>query len=284
MTIKSADTNEVKDFFKKLYLPKPDSHKGQNGKLLLIGGSSLFHAASIWGALVASRFADMVHYASTEENNEIITSLKKKFLNGIVISQSAISLYAKEDDVLLIGLGMMREGPEGEYTKKLVDSLVHEFPDKRFVFDAGALQTMDPSLLLQLKTKAIVTPHQKEFEMLFKQKIDNLSIEKKQKMVQETAKKYNCIILLKAIVDIVSDGNETIVIEGGNPGLTKGGTGDVLASLTASFYLKNGALDSAVLASILLKRAADSLLLTHRYWYNIDDLITQIPQELSLLV
>ena len=52
------------ELLKKLYRPAQDSHKGQNGKLLLIGGSKLFHAASLWPLTVASRVCDMVFYAS----------------------------------------------------------------------------------------------------------------------------------------------------------------------------------------------------------------------------
>ena len=54
---------------KTLYVPPPDSHKGQNGKLLVIGGSHLFHAASLWALTVASRIVDLVHYSSVPENN-----------------------------------------------------------------------------------------------------------------------------------------------------------------------------------------------------------------------
>jgi len=38
------DINDLK----KLYVPALNSHKGENGKLLIIGGSVLFHAASLW--------------------------------------------------------------------------------------------------------------------------------------------------------------------------------------------------------------------------------------------
>lgn len=283
MTVKSADTATVRKLFARFHLPKPESHKGQNGKVLLVGGSSLFHSASIWGAQTASHFVDMVHYASTEENNEIMLSLKKKFLNGIVISQDEILQYAKEDDVILVGLGMMREGPEATYTKDIVTRLTKNYPDKRFVFDAGALQTMDVAVLTSLKTKPVITPHQKEFETMFGISIEKSAHSEKEQIVRRLAGQHNCIILLKAIVDIVSDGTQSVFIDGGNAGLTKGGTGDVLAALTASFYAKNSPFDSAMLASILLKRSADSLRVTDSYWYNIDDLINQIPKELSLL-
>src|SRR3989338_5868432 len=88
---------------KKLYIPPPNSHKGQNGKLLIIGGSKLFHAASLWSLQVASRIVDMVFYSSVPENNQIVLEAKKEFRNGIVVSRNKIEDYIEEADCLLIG-------------------------------------------------------------------------------------------------------------------------------------------------------------------------------------
>src|SRR3989338_2357907 len=147
MNIKTSDFKLVKSFLSKLTLPKPNSHKGQNGRVLIIGGSSLFHSASIWAAEVASHFCDMVHYSSTVENQEIFLSLKKKFHNGIIVPQDKLNDYAAEDDAILIGSGMMREGEEGKYTFDLTKSLIKNFPNKQFIFDAGSLQMMSPEWL-----------------------------------------------------------------------------------------------------------------------------------------
>ncbi len=284
MIVTTSDINSVKTLFKNFYIPRPDSHKGQNGKILIIGGSSLFHAASLWAAEVASHFTDMVHYSSTVENEKIFHELKKTFRNGMIISKKDLEQYAFEDDVVLIGPGMMRDGREGEYTRQVVSEMIKKFPERKFVFDAGSLQKMDKEWLLDLKTMAIVTPHQKEFEMLFGQDVTNLPIDEKEKIVKMTAEKYHVVIILKAIVDIISDGHNLYRVEGGNAGLTKGGTGDVLAGLAASFYAKNDAINSALMASILLKTTAEALFTDQRYWYNIDDIIDKLPYQLASLI
>lgn len=281
MLVKTSDNKAVKILLNKLVLPQPNSHKGQNGKVLIIGGSSLFHSASLWAAEVASHFCDMVHYSSTVENQEIFLSLKKKFQNGIIVPQEKLMEYVKEDNAVLVGSGMIREGPEAEYTRNLTKSLITNFPEKQFVFDAGVLQMMDKEWLLKLKTPAIITPHQKEFEILFGKSILELPQEKKVKLVGETAKKYRVIILLKAIADIISDGDETFMIEGGNAGLTKGGTGDILAGLTTGLSASNPALISAVAASILLKKSGDKLFQSKGYWYNVSNIIELIPEVLK---
>src|SRR5579863_9502121 len=97
------DPNELK----KLYTPPADSHKGQNGKLLIIGGSHLFHAASLWALTIASRIVDMVFYASVDENNQIVHELKKEFRNGIVVPRDEVESYIEESDAVLIGPGMV---------------------------------------------------------------------------------------------------------------------------------------------------------------------------------
>jgi NAD(P)H-hydrate epimerase len=286
---------------KKKFTPKPQSHKGQNGKVLIIGGSSLFHSASIWAAEIASYFVDIVHYSSTVENNKVFLSLKKKFHNGIIVSQKNIPDYVREDDVILIGPGMLRTPQEilnskrqilnfsdlfkikdeGEYTYYLTKYLIENFPEKKFVFDAGALQMMDKDWFFKLKNPAIITPHQKEFARLFEVSLENLKITDKEKLIEEKAKKYQVTILLKAIDDFISDGIKTEMVRGGNQGLTKGGTGDLLAGLTAAFYTKVSGFEAGLMASFLLKKSAEVLYSDFGYWYNIDRLVEIIPQTFS---
>jgi len=277
MHIKTTDINLVKNLFKKFVVPQSNSHKGQNGKVMIIGGSSLFHAASLWAAEVCSHFVDMVHYSSTIENEKIFHELKKTFRNGIIVPQKELDDYAKEDDVILVGPGMMRDGVEGEYTRRVVLELIKKFPEKKFVFDAGALQMMDKKWLKNLKTMPILTPHKNEFKTLF-------GIEGNEKTVFEMAKEYKSVILLKTIQDMISDGKMINIIEGGNAGLTKGGSGDVLSGLAAAFYSKNNAFSSAVFASTLLKITSDKLFESSGYWYNISDIINQLPKELKRIV
>jgi len=311
--IKTTDLKTVMGFFKKFYLPKKNSHKGQNGKVLIVGGSSLFHAASLWAAETASYFVDMVHYCSTEENERIFLNLKTKFRNGIVVNRKDLLNYVQEDDAILIGPGMVRDSKiksfpftkilknrqklkvgifeeilklenEGSYTYYLTQFLIDNFPEKKFVFDAGSLQMMKKKWFLKLKTVPIITPHQKEFERLFGKKIYDLKFEEKVKLVEECARKYKVVILLKAIKDVISNGEKTYVVEGGNQGLTKGGSGDVLAGLVVSFYAKNKALESAVFSSILIKRTADVLFLKKGYWYNISNLIEALSLVLKKII
>lgn len=302
---------------KKLYLPPKDSHKGQNGKLMIIGGSKLFHGASLWALEVASRIVDLVHYASTSENNKIVQKLKEEFRNGIVIPRKEIESYIEEDDCILIGPGMVRaEGnisqikhtisdikeieeieDEGILTYQLTKYLLKKYPQKKWVIDAGSLQMMEKEWLKQLNGRVVLTPHQKEFERLFGVKLENSFLFdnrpvsqkegfkderlKKLEVVKRVAKEHNCSILLKGTIDIVCSPHQCKIVEGGNAGMTKGGTGDVLAGLIAALYCKNDAFLSACAASFINKKAGEELFKKVGYYFNASDLADQIPQTMK---
>lgn len=296
----TADAQTIAPILKELYIPDDETHKGENGKTLIIGGSHLFHASSLWSAEVAAYIVDMLHYASTVENAELFQSLKHKFRNGIIVQQKDIPFYAEEDDSILVGPGMVRmsvpaELPEktydeilkitdeAEYTYYITRYLITTFPHKRFIFDAGALQMMHPDWLKTLQTAPVLCPHQLEFEKLFGVPVKELSLEDKVTAVKQASREYGAVIMLKAVKDIITDGTTTYIVEGGNPGLTKGGTGDVLAGLTAALYTKNSALHSATLASYLLKRTADELAEKKGNWFTIANLIDKVPDTLKKL-
>ncbi len=301
----------MEEFLKKLYLPKEDSHKGQNGRLLIIGGSHLFHSASLWALKVASRIVDLVHYSSVQENNKIVQDLKEEFRDGIVVPRAEIESYIQEDDCVLIGPGMVRTErskikdqrsktqiknqklkeileieDEGMQTYYLTKYLLNKYPKKKWVIDAGALQMLDPE---DIPENAILTPHHGEFETLRSKIKDQRSKTqiKNQKLEDQVvwfAEKYTCVVLLKGEKDIIASTNRIEIVKGGNAGMTKGGTGDVLAGLVAALYCKNDAFTSAVSASYINKKAGEDLSEKMGLWFNASDLTDQIPQTMKRLL
>jgi NAD(P)H-hydrate epimerase len=253
---------DLKPHFEKLVLPADDSHKGQNGKLLIIGGSDLFHAASRWSLDVASRFVDMLFYSSTPENNQLIKEAKGQFWNGIVVEEKDRDSYIVEADVVLIGPGMTRT----EDTKKVVDELINKYPEKKMVIDAGALQMVDPFLL---NKNHIITPHKKEILTLVK-KIPDKAVDH---LIGN-----GVTLLLKAKVDEVIAEDCHFPIKGGNAGMTKGGTGDVLSGLIAALYCKNDALTSTIVGSYINKKTGDALYEFVGPFFNATDLVNALPE------
>ena len=101
-------------------------------------------------------------------------------------------------------------------------------------------------------------------------------------MFNEKNYQANCYCLLKGPIDKIftpktPQANE---IEGGNAGMTKGGTGDVLAGLLAALYCKASALNSCLVASYINKQAGEKLYLQQGPYFNSSDLVSQVPEVL----
>lgn len=252
---------------KALYQPSPKSHKGQNGNLTIIGGSHLFHGASLWALKVASRIVDMVFYSSIPENHKLTRSLKSKIYGFICVPRKEVESYISESEAVLIGPGLMRKSE----TKILTEKLIKQFPQKRWVIDAGSLQMMSKKLIPK---NAILLPHTKEFEKLFGLRATGENADR-------MARKYSCAILLKGPIDYVCSPTKYKENHTGNAGLTKGGTGDVLAGLTAAFACKNDPFLAACAAIFVNGLAGDRLKEKVGVYYNASDLADEIPATLK---
>ena len=263
----------------KLYKPDNNSTKTENGQVTVIAGSKLFHGPPLMILKVASRLVDMVFLASPEPSvGRTAENLKSQLSSFIWTPWADLESYIEKSDACLIGPGLMRYGgdsgqgtgdrldTEGEKTKEITERLLKKFKNKKWVIDGGSLQVMDAEWIPE---GAILTPNQKEYQILFK----NMDIE-------SASKKYKCVIVLKGAVTIVSSQNKTVEVYGGNAGLTKGGTGDVEAGLTTALLAKNDPFLAATVGSYITKLAADNLFKKVGFEYNSDDLANEIPQIL----
>jgi len=254
-----------------LNLPTRKSHKGDHGRVLVLGGSSLFHSASLWAAELLAHFVDLVFYYSPFfGNQQLALNLKKQFRNGIVIIEKDLDSYIQEADVILLGPGMMRQGKEGILTERLVNDLLIKHPQKKIVIDAGALQRLNIS---KIQPQHLLTPHWQEFQQLFPRN----SLQNPDFLTKHPA---NYLIKKQGIDYILSweKPKELIRVNLGNEGLTKGGSGDLLAALACAFYVHNPAWFAAAAASLILNSAADDLYKTVGPFYTTTELLQQIPK------
>lgn len=262
---------------KKLTLPQKKSSKGDNGQITIIAGSSLFHGAPLLSLTTASRFVDMVYFASPEKSvGEVAEQIKSKLFSFIWIPWKELDYYIKKSDAVLIGPGLMRFRSEGateeerlscdeacRETTEITKRLLTSFPDKKWVIDGGSLQVMETGWIPK---GSILTPNKREFKKLFGDAD-----------VSEVAKQFDCTIVYKLPETIVCSPEKCALIKGGNAGLTKGGTGDVQAGLTTAFFAKNDAFLAAAAASFIVKGTSDELYKKVGTAYNADDLATEIP-------
>ena len=268
-----------------IYRPPKASSGEDNGILTIIGGSDLFHGAPIMALKAASKVVDMVFFACPEEYMKDVSAyLKSEISSFIWIPWSEVDSYIDKSDAVLIGPGFKRYrdilpdhglDEDGKKTKQITEDLLTHHKDKKWVIDAGSLQVIDKSCI---PSKAIITPNKHEFELLFGPGEINPA------RVSEMAKLHHCTIVLKDVETIVATEETGKIVKGGNAGLTKGGTGDVLAGLTAAIYTKNDVLFSACAGSFTVKRAAEQLADDVGVYFSADDLAYQVPHTLAGLV
>lgn len=269
---------------------KKGSRKGDNGYVLAVGGSMDYVGAIALAGLAALRSGcDLVKIIAPEKVawaiNAYSPDLMTKKMEGEYVNSGYYDVVKKEMeryDVLLIGNGAGLKDESKKTCRKIISGT-----KKLKVIDADAIK----SISMNDCENSIITPHQKELEYFLTNsginktvinKINNeKNIVKKSKLIKKAAHKFldkNNIILLKGKIDAVIPKNRVYYVKGGNPGMTKGGTGDVLAGLCAGFLAQSkDILQSAINASYFNKRIGDILLKKKKgFSYLASDMVEEI--------
>ena len=266
----------------KKYIPPRNlnSRKGDNGKVLVVGGSYMYHGAPILSSLAALRTgADLVYTAVPKVNAQasraispdliVIPLADSKLTRGSVnklLGQIPVGI-----DSAAIGMGLAVENIEA--LKLLIKSLIER--DVRLSLDASALRK---EILPIIKGKnVVVTPHSGEFERIFGEKIPS---NKKTRIstLEKLAKKNSITILLKGQDDIITDGVMTLINSKKTPAMTVGGTGDVLSGIVASMLSRNrNVLESTASAAFLNGQAGKIIQKQFGTHMIASDLIDALP-------
>lgn len=247
-----------KDLLKMVPPRSKRSRKGDNGIVLIVGGSKLYHGAPLLAALAALRCGvDLVYLAVPRSitvpiraytPNIIVLPLPdEKLTNGSV--NRLLSMLPKRIHASAIGMGL---SAKKEALIKLIRSL-HDL-DVKLVLDASALI---PDVLDYVTRNDVLTPHTGEFKRLFNVELSEDT--NKEEVVKEFAYKHHTTILLKSYVDIVSDGEKVGLNYTHNCAMTVGGTGDVLAGINAALLAKGLDTFNAALLATYINGAAGNL-------------------------
>ena len=233
---------------------KSASRKGNNGIVLVIGGSYIYHGAPILSSLAALRCGTDLVYTSVPKINVTPTRAISPNLIVIPLVDQKLTLGAVKKLVgalprnlhsATIGMGLAIQ--EKNSLLHLVQSLLNR--DVRLSLDASALI---PEVLPLLANKnVVVTPHTGEFRRLFGDTPSDSKNERIQ-LVEKHALDNGITILLKGPTDIISNGNTTYLCQKNTPAMTVGGTGDVLSGLVAGLLSNNrNSLESAAAAAFI---------------------------------
>ena len=264
------------------------SHKGNNGKLLIIGGSEDYSGApAIAGMAAIGAGADLVYVASPQKSAQAIKSsspdLIVKSLDGEKLSLSHVDEIlelADRVDAILMGPGAGID----EDTSKLFNVLVSKIK-KPIVLDADALKQVEISLIKN-RDDILLTPHIFEFKSIFKVDhdlkldIDSYDFNKVDENIsefQQITRQIKGTVIVKGHNDLILQGTRFKINNTGNPGMTVGGTGDALSGICVSLLSqKLSTFDSACLGVFINGLAGDEAYKVKGNGFSATDLVSFI--------
>lgn len=222
---------------------RPDSYKSMYGKVLSITGSTRMRGAASLSTLAALRSgAGLVGLASCESciNTASVVAPEAIFLPlecddyGFILFDSnkkIIDEAMASADSILIGCGMGVTPDTTALTRYVIENA-----NCPVIIDADGINCIvsDIDILLKKKTDIVLTPHAGEMARLLGCTSEEV-VADRFAAAEKFAEKYDVTILLKGAGTLVSDANYTAVNTTGNPGMSRGGCGDVLAGVVASF-------------------------------------------------
>lgn len=270
---------------------KIDGHKGDFGKLLIVGGSVGYTGAPYLTASAAVRSGCGLVYLGVPDSIWQVEACKctcampfplESWLGGMIRRKALPAILKKLEGcgVLALGPGLGRH----EETEKLVRELLEQ-AEVPVVLDADGINALEghiDSLDSRRGRVTILTPHDGEFA-----RIDgDLSQGDRVGAARAFAQAHGCVLVLKGHRTITAgpEGNVLVNTTGGS-GLAKGGSGDVLTGLIASLLAQGASPAMAAAGAVWMHGRAGDLAaeaLTD-YCVTPEDVIAAFPRVFSEL-
>ena len=245
------------------------SHKGDNGVVLVIGGSEDYIGAPAlvgMSALAVLRSgADLVYVAAPSKvawavnciSPDLITR-KIECSNFAAKNVGEVVKLSENVDVVEIGNGIAFTPGAKEFMQKVIARV-----RKPMVIDAAALRV----IRIQDVRNSVLLPHAKEFEVLLKN--SGLTEKNVQKHLGS-----NVLVIKGHPKTIIMSKNKTAFNKTGNAGMTHGGTGDVLAGIVSGLMAQgNDLFTSAKIATYVNGKAGEMLYKNMGFGYLASDLV-----------
>ncbi len=260
-----------------------DSHKGDYGRVGIIGGSP-----GMTGAVY------LASYGALKSGAGLVYSIVELGLGSIIASYSPEVIIKEADDLYvyklaLENLDVLVVGPGlgiDKKKKELVEEVLLSFQNP-VVIDADGLNILSEniSILRHLKQPVIVTPHPGEMARLLKISVEEVQSDRERYAV-EFAKSYGVVTVLKGHKTVVSDGARVYINETGNPGMATAGSGDVLSGIAGTMLAhKEDPYEAAVLAVFIHGMAGDlAKAEVGEYGMVASDILNKIPEAILTVV
>ena len=273
-----------------VYLAKrprsPIAHKGDFGRLLVIGGSEVYSGAPTLVSLSALRTGvDLVYLAAPSKVAYAIASISPDLitikLNGDNLKPENIETlkpYLNIVDAVAIGPGSGLNPETVDFIKLCVTEV--EKAGTPLLLDADGLKAF-ARFKRPLRVPLVLTPHSGEYTILTGESLPEKQ-EERVRSIQETAKKLNATIIVKGKVDIICDSKKSKLNFTGNAGMTVGGTGDVLTGIVSGLLAQHVDPFEAAVAGAFVNGAAGDFVADEIGFHMVaTDIIEWIPQLLD---
>ena len=265
----------------------PDSHKGQFGRLLVIGGSETFTGAPSLVALAAYRTGtDLVFIAAPEKTARVISAFSPNLISiklpGECLAVAHIRMlreHIEKATAVVVGPGLGQSNKTSSAVRRMLPILLES--KKQLLLDADALRCFGIVRKKLFNHSTVLTPHAGEFQSL-SGKPPSKDLKVRWSEVKAFAGKSGAVILVKGPTDVISDGERVRLNDTGNPGMTVGGTGDVLSGIVAGLMAQGVNPFRAAVAGAFISGAAGDLA-EERSGYHLTpiDLLEYIPKVLN---
>ena len=253
---------------------RPDTHKGDYGRCLIIAGSVGYTGAAALSARAATRMgAGLVSVGVPEEIYEIMAAKLDEEMPFPIHSVPDLLRRANECDACLIGPGLGRRPEVAELVRAALRTV-----KTPVILDADGINAIAENIdvLDEAACPLILTPHPGEFARLG----GDLSSGDRLGAAREFAQKRGCILVLKGhrTITAMPDGSAYINTTGG-PAMAKGGSGDVLAGMITALVGQKFPIKDAVLAAVYLHGLAGDMCADEYGEYSVTagDIIRRLP-------
>ena len=251
-------------FLPKLAPRSPDSHKGDFGRALIIGGSrGMAGAVGLAGMATLRSGAGLVSLGVPEIVLDTVAGFEPSYMTLplpcdaegklVVAAKDRINEIADQMSCIACGPGLGRSSQVTD----LVTWMYSVLPQP-MVVDADALFAVaqHQDCLFEPAGPRILTPHPGEFQRLIGGA--KLNGQDQIKRAMELANSSQAVILLKGHRTLITDGKRSVHNETGNPGMATGGCGDVLTGvITALICQKMSPFEAAQLGAYVHGLAGD---------------------------
>jgi len=238
---------------------RPQSHKGDYGKLFILAGSEgMFGAAILCSRGALHVGTGLIYLAIPKKSADIVNIATPEVI--VVSGDSVQDLYhqAKKANALAIGPGL---GERRELVRELLLNLSSENYPFPIVLDADGLNAFSdtPEAIAKLKLKLILTPHPGELARLLGKNIEQIQLNR-EAVAQAAASLFNAILILKGHQTVVADAlGQLYINETGNPGMATGGVGDILTGMIGGLIAQGIDPWNAAIAGVHLHGLAGDL-------------------------